>query len=1206
MGYGDYIKYLPTKVYNEKSIRSKINRSAAKVTHPLVTYFQARTDQAFLEVDAVGSLGAGVPGTAKAETAFATASVLNQYQSIFSNFGSLNAYREVYSNDMVGASAIEIASTGDHGLVSFQWTNNVGLLSLQPSNSLSGYSTALSPFERIKINAATEKSTPLGDEQLAQQAGFSPTQWDSIWPTELSLTPDGTLGYVGLTDRDGHYGFVDIFNTTMELENLWYILSAQSLSDLESEDNITPEITSDLKSLVNQRYNTGTDFSNAITSVTTLTQDQDTTIRFRAIRSDNTADIAVTKDRFVLIKPPGDTTRSLKQVATLASTNADGDIVSDHVEALNRFNSVDDEDATETDTDEGATAPVISMSPWSITNTLIYNDDFSEGTALPISGIGYRHNAIHDEPANFAEPTVIRLIERLGKRWHRHHLESDTGPFSRHSRFVVVDMSAPGWKAVENDDATAHFQHRTGQVFNLQYYKQSSADDPFEFVYSNNGTNPLDNSVLAPLSEFDFEATYELLKLLINSPEVTKIEIDPEVVSSTSMLVGVDLNLFSYGKLIVREEDILPDNEDNDGDGEIDEEDEVGIRRDMDSSMRISTRVVHVNLLAFDETGQIPDWEEQRPYGLGVSMSTDTQIKASTIGLAPDEFILKLVYNDSQITIDEVISENETVVLSSGDEINAEQVYEISILSTPQLADFSDIALQAFYRGDTEPFLSDTVSVINVRPDLTAFVGEMDDDIVSELDESLPNGIGVYFAEEENTEAPDFSVGIIGTGGGSLRLFYDDDVVSIINSDYQLSMRSGYFVDPLNQFNIDSWIDSTVTSVEVTLKFYTHDGVFISEDAINLTRFSFNTGIDLDIDSDNNNGPELIIDSVTNVEDLRFTAPDRSALEDSLEEKLPGKLVLVNDEDTDGDLIPDFADGFDIWLEGSVAAVNKGDHASKPFVPIVMKLTETEVDWDELQGLSFSFNYEDSNPLSMVLAEVQSISGQTIPKIEPATGYWRIWNRDGIEGRDPTSIGNGGNFIPSLIEISALDLGFTPDIQEVILYLECVRETPDDDNDAHIISIRQNSALADQITVSGVHIKTQNIEVDSLEYVDYFPIAISGLQFTNDMQGTMWWSTQYNGSKVFFDDATEPIAYLLKPNESNFKRLPAGAVSGTRKFPTGKIRILGGYVAKEVREVPPDHEDYVRSMTYINRFDLSLSIYIFPSAKISYSPRARS
>ena len=83
-------------------------------------------------------------------------------------------------------------------------------------------------------------------------------------------------------------------------------------------------------------------------------------------------------------------------------------------------------------------------------------------------------------------------------------------------------------------------------------------------------------------------------------------------------------------------------------------------------------------------------------------------------------------------------------------------------------------------------------------------------------------------------------------------------------------------------------------------------------------------GVDLDIDSDNNNG---------------FSDPDRNAVEEALEDEPghPGKALAINHLDLDKDGIPDFADGFDIEFDGvSQAAAN----ASHDFVPVIFEFSE--------------------------------------------------------------------------------------------------------------------------------------------------------------------------------------------------------------------------------------------------------------------------
>jgi len=96
--------------------------------------------------------------------------------------------------------------------------------------------------------------------------------------------------------------------------------------------------------------------------------------------------------------------------------------------------------------------------------------------------------------------------------------------------------------------------------------------------------------------------------------------------------------------------------------------------------------------------------------------------------------------------------------------------------------------------------------------------------------------------------------------------------------------------------------------------------------------------VDLDVDSDNDDG---------------FGMPDQSVEEDRIEDDSdkPGKLIGVNDADQDGDGVPNFADGFDLWG-------NEGANAGGQFAPLVLTL---EGPMDE-GAAEVTFNYSCSDP----------------------------------------------------------------------------------------------------------------------------------------------------------------------------------------------------------------------------------------------------
>src|SRR5206468_1031454 len=100
--------------------------------------------------------------------------------------------------------------------------------------------------------------------------------------------------------------------------------------------------------------------------------------------------------------------------------------------------------------------------------------------------------------------------------------------------------------------------------------------------------------------------------------------------------------------------------------------------------------------------------------------------------------------------------------------------------------------------------------------------------------------------------------------------------------------------------------------------------------------------VDLDIDSDNNNGKN---------------PPDRSALEDLLEDFTP-KTVRDGFHDLDRDLIPDFADGYNRDGADPKDDINAGMH----FVPVVFEISDNI----DLNLATFSIQYSGSDPFAVI------------------------------------------------------------------------------------------------------------------------------------------------------------------------------------------------------------------------------------------------
>ena len=221
-----------------------------------------------------------------------------------------------------------------------------------------------------------------------------------------------------------------------------------------------------------------------------------------------------------------------KIIDTFNSENADFDLLTDHIEAFNRFNYIE--------FDSNIYAAIYGGSAHAVTSSIKHNEDLVLGALLPRTGLGYRLNERHGKNvANAGRSSTIKVIDRIGRIWHRRHL-AGIAPYVDHPHFIVVDMSPPGWGIVTTDlNEPAYLSPREGNVFNIQYFRDDGSDDPFDFVLSNNGNNVLDNSTVET-DGFNAEATLELIKLLIDSPEVKVIRIDPAAKNKISALADSD------------------------------------------------------------------------------------------------------------------------------------------------------------------------------------------------------------------------------------------------------------------------------------------------------------------------------------------------------------------------------------------------------------------------------------------------------------------------------------------------------------------------------------------------------------------------------------------------------------------------------------------------------------------------------------------
>ena len=138
---------------------------------------------------------------------------------------------------------------------------------------------------------------------------------------------------------------------------------------------------------------------------------------------------------------------------------------------------------------------------------------------------------------------------------------------------------------------------------------------------------------------------------------------------------------------------------------------------------------------------------------------------------------------------------------------------------------------------------------------------------------------------------------------------------------------------------------------------------------------------------------------------------DRSDKEEKWEES-SAVFVLANQGDHDGDYVPNYADGIDLYGNGQADSCGE-------FSPMVVELN---VPVEQLPMAQLVFRYEASDP-ALVRREFDA-AGDARYSL-PDKNMIRIWKKDGPKVRNPRSLQNGGDFIQPGHPYSAQELGWT-------------------------------------------------------------------------------------------------------------------------------------------------------------------------------------
>lgn len=199
----------------------------------------------------------------------------------------------------------------------------------------------------------------------------------------------------------------------------------------------------------------------------------------------------------------------------------------------------------------------------------------------------------------------------------------------------------------------------------------------------------------------------------------------------------------------------------------------------------------------------------------------------------------------------------------------------------------------------------------------------------------------------------------------------------------------------------------------------------------NTSEFSCVAGmLDLDIDSNNDSNATSF-------------APQGDAAEDTIENdsSLPGRVLFVNSDDSDGDFIPDFADGYNRdevgGAPGSGAPEDNRSANDNSFIKITLNVNPAITVG---ANTKVRFAYSASDPATTTLIVPPAVPGAPAPTptgLTPAAGQLRIWKKNADLARNPKPVSNNGDYVSAAVHnASTLGLDTSANIE---LFVEGIR-----------------------------------------------------------------------------------------------------------------------------------------------------------------------
>ncbi|NNG00153.1 MAG: alpha/beta hydrolase [Desulfobacteraceae bacterium] len=235
-------------------------------------------------------------------------------------------------------------------------------------------------------------------------------------------------------------------------------------------------------------------------------------------------------------------------------------------------------------------------------------------------------------------------------------------------------------------------------------------------------------------------------------------------------------------------------------------------------------------------------------------------------------------------------------------------------------------------------------------------------------------------------------------------------------------------IGPNNKLNFKDTVDLAA----LTVADYLAVQLYQNGDESNILWEYVFYGIDLDIDSDNNDGykeypqwwpspEEDDAESIANYEGNPISMQNSS-----------GKLIVVNDDDADNDTIPNYAEGFGKFTVDD----DPNPNAAGDFTPLLVQIYDNI----DIKKAKVRFTYSESDPDKMEKTDKKDPIAYV-----PAPGKMRIWNAKANTPRLSTDLNNGGNFIAPGTEYKLSDMNVID--KKVKLYIEGISSKVQSDDD---------------------------------------------------------------------------------------------------------------------------------------------------------------